>query len=99
MAADRGQIFAMMSLLVSTLILLTPSSGSPKTIGPDYVARAKLLRDLPLARALSGAMKVAPKTRNRTLIDMSLSVRSLDLSYADGKVKITSNIKSDQVDF
>jgi hypothetical protein len=43
------------------------------------IARARLLRDLPLGRTLSGQDPVLPKNRERTLIDLNLSLRSIDL--------------------
>lgn len=71
--------------LLILILLIAPCSS--KTIGPDLVARARLLRDLPISKTLSGQSRIAPKARNRTLIDMSLSVRSVDLDYATGVFK------------
>jgi hypothetical protein len=75
----------MMSLLLLLLLFGTNLvMAAPKTVGPDLVARSTLLRDLPISRTLSGAMRVIPRPRNRTLIDMSLSVHSINLDYATG---------------
>jgi len=43
------------------------------------VARAKLVRDLPLGRTLSGSEKVISKNGAKTLIELNLALRSLDL--------------------
>ena len=51
------------------------------------MGRARLFRDLPIFKALKGAVKITPKQRNRTLIEMSLSITSIDLDYASGVFK------------
>ena len=52
------------------------------------MGRTRLYRELPIFKKLKGAVKITPsKQRNRTLIDMSLSINSIDLDYASGVFK------------
>ena len=51
-------------------------------VGPDLRARTRLLRDLPIG--LTGGGRLQPKQRDKTLINMSLSVRGVDLDEARG---------------
>ena len=56
-----------------------------KTIGPDLVARARLLRDLPLTRTLKANLKVGKRNQGHvTNIDVSISARSVDLDFREG---------------
>jgi len=64
--------------LLSLLVL--PVSPSP--VGPDIEARARLIKDLP-AGVFAGA-KIPTKSRARTLIEMSYSLRTLDLDFSSG---------------
>ena len=71
------------------LILLLISSACiyvrSKTIGPDIVARARLLRDLPLTRTLRAQSKVGQRQQGHvTNIDVSISVRSVGLEFREG---------------
>ena len=60
----------------------------PRTIGPDYhQARDQHLGDLPIAKVLSGMTRVAPKGKNKTMIEMSLSVNSIDMDLSQGVFK------------
>ena len=61
----------------------------PRTIGPEYQqnARDQHLRDLPIAKVLSGQVAVAPKSKNKTMIEMSLSVNSIDMDLSKGVFK------------
>ena len=57
----------------------------PKTIGPDIVARARLLRDLPLTRTLKAQSKVNQRDHGHvTNIYVSISARSVDLDFNTG---------------
>ena len=61
------------------------TSVNCKTIGPDIVARARLLRDLPLSRTLLAQSKVGERESGHTTnIDVSISVRSVDLDMKLG---------------
>ena len=65
------------------VLILGHHSFSVTCVGPDLRARTRLLRDLPLG--LAGSRKpLLPKERDRTLIDMSLAIRSLDLNMESG---------------
>ena len=56
-----------------------------KTIGPDIVARARLLRDLPLTRTLFAQSKVGQRAPEHvTNIYVSLSTRAVDLDFKKG---------------
>lgn len=55
-------------------------------VGPSIKAKVRLLRDLPLGLYKSENLPPARK-RDRTLIDMSLSIRSVDLDFASGTFK------------
>ena len=56
-----------------------------KTIGPDIVARARLLRDLPLTRTLLAQSKVGQRAPEHiTNIYVSISARSVDLDFKEG---------------
>ena len=71
-------------LLILLCNLWLWSEALPRTIGPDFQPRDQHLRDLPIAKVLSGMAKVAPKSKNRTLIDMSLAVNSIDMDLSKG---------------
>jgi hypothetical protein len=51
-------------------------------VGPDLKARSRLLLDLPMG--FGGIDRIPPKEREKTLIEMSLAVRSLDLDFEKG---------------
>ena len=49
------------------------------------MARARLLRDLPLTRTLKANLKVGERTQAHvTHIDVSISARSVDLDFREG---------------
>ena len=78
-----------LALTTRTLVLLIMSSTCiyvrSKTIGPDMVARARLLRDLPLTRTLKAQSKVGERKQGHvTNIDVSISARSVDLDFKEG---------------
>ena len=79
---------AMLFILVLYNIWLSPACAMPRTIGPDYhQARDQHLGDLPIAKVLSGMTRVAPKGKNKTMIEMSLSVNSIDMDLSQGVFK------------
>ena len=60
-----------------------------KTIGPDIVARARLLRDLPLTRTLLAQSKVGHRSPEHvTNIYVSISARAVDLDFKNGVFSI-----------
>ena len=68
-------------LLISNILICV----WPKTIGPDIVARARLLRDLPLTRTLKAQSKVNQRGHGHvTNIYVSISARSVDLDFNAG---------------
>ena len=68
-------------LLISNFVI----NVWPKTIGPDIVARARLLRDLPLTRTLKAQSKVNQRDHGHvTNIYVSISARSVDLDFNTG---------------
>ena len=72
-------------LIVTNPILFIYS----KTIGPDIVARARLLRDLPLTRTLLAQSKVGHRSpQHVTNIYVSLSARAVDLDFKNGVFSI-----------
>ena len=77
------------SLLKGIFVILFISNAltfiNPKTIGPDIVARARLLRDLPLTRTLLAQSKVGQRAPDHiTNIYVSISARSVDLDFKKG---------------
>ena len=71
--------------LISVLIIIGRANVSSKTIGPDIVARARLLRDLPLTRTLKAQSRVGQRQPGHvTNIYVSVSTRSVDLDFKDG---------------
>lgn len=60
-------------------------------VGPNIQARARLIKDLPVG--VFAGEKLQPKAEGRTLIDMSLSVRSLDLDFATATFKLSGWMK------
>ena len=68
------------SIFLNTFVFI-----NTKTIGPDIVARARLLRDLPLTRTLFAQSKVGQRAPEHvTNIYVSLSTRSVDLDFKKG---------------
>lgn len=72
----------MLGLLLAS-VCLTTAVG----VGPDIQARARLIKDLP-SGIFAGA-KLPPKIREKTLIDLSLSVRSIDLDFQTGTFRVS----------
>ena len=71
--------------LICFLLCMACISVSSKTIGPDIVARARLLRDLPLSRTLQSQSRVDQRQEGHvTSIYVSISPRSLDLDVKEG---------------
>ena len=68
-------------LVIFVFVLSEPASA----VGPDIQAKERLLRDLPLGFA--GIKNIPPRETDRTLIDMSLSIRSLDLDFQSGEFR------------
>jgi len=75
----------------TALLLLLVIAAGANAVGPDLKARARLLRDLPMG--FGGVDAIPPKERDRTLIDMSLSVRSLDLDFEKGTFRTDGYMK------
>lgn len=85
---DENVVVAMLFILVLYNLWFNPVYAMPRTIGPEYQARPdQHLRDLPIAKVLSGMTRVAPKTKNKTMIEMSLSVNSIDMDLSKGVFK------------
>ena len=53
-------------------------------MGPDPIARVKLLRNLPLNQAYLAQSKINVQKQGITNIDISISVRSVDLDFVHG---------------
>ena len=82
--------------LIFVLLLLLKHPDASDAVGPDLRARSRLLRDLPMgfqsrrggggggSNAAGSGGSNARKEPRRTLIDMSLAVRSIDLDFATG---------------
>ena len=71
--------------LICVMLCMACISVSSKTIGPDIVARARLLRDLPLSRTLQSQSRVDQRQEGHvTSIYVSISPRSLDLDVKEG---------------
>ena len=71
--------------LICFIICMAFISVTSKTIGPDIVARARLLRDLPLSRTLQSQSRVDQRQEGHvTSIYVSISPRSLDLDVKEG---------------
>ena len=71
--------------LICFIICMACINVSSKTIGPDIVARARLLRDLPLSRTLQSQSRVDQRQEGHvTSIYVSISPRSLDLDVKEG---------------
>jgi len=51
-------------------------------VGPDILARDRLVKDLP--NGIFAGKKLLPKVDEKTVIEMSLSVRSIDLEFQTG---------------
>ena len=74
-----------MRTLICLILCMACISVSSKTIGPDIVARARLLRDLPLSRTLQSQSRVDQRQEGHvTSIYVSISPRSLDLDVKEG---------------
>jgi len=69
---------------IVTFILVHRSSV--QSVGPDITARDRLVKDLP--NGIFAGKKLTPKLDTRTLIDMHLSVRSIDLDFKSGIFKM-----------
>lgn len=70
-------------MFVALLLLLSP--GLALGVGPDLRARSRLLRDLPMGpQARKPSEDGSERQPRRTLIDMSLAVRSIDLNFDTG---------------
>ena len=69
----------------AALLLAFVSASLAEAVGPNLQAKVRLLRDLPLGLYENKATKLPPpKSRDRTLINMTLAVRSLDLDFETG---------------
>jgi len=64
------------------LLCLGSTLGVAVPVGPDIEARANLIKDLP--SGIFAGMKIPSKVRDKTLIQMSLSVRNIDLDFSKG---------------
>jgi len=72
-----------MILLLCLSSLLDIVSG----VGPDLTARDRLVKDLP--NGVFAGKKLTPKLDVKTVIDMHLSVRSIDLDFKTGIFKMS----------
>lgn len=71
-------------LLVVAISCLTAAPGV-LGVGVDLQDKARLLRDLPLG--YDGTRNIPPRKEDRTLIDMGLAVRSVDLNFESGLLR------------
>jgi len=69
------------------LLLLLWCCCSVAAVGPDITARDRLVKDLP--NGVFAGRKLTPKQDVKTLIDMHLSVRSIDLDFKTGIFKMS----------
>jgi len=60
-------------------------------VGPDIQARSRLIKNLPVG--IFAGEKLPPKMDEKTLIEMSISVRSLDLDFSSGTFKVSGWMK------
>jgi len=63
-------------------VLFVSHCSTSLPVGPDIEARARLIKDLP-SGMFAGA-KIPSKVRARTLIEMSFSLRTIDLDFTTG---------------
>ena len=74
-----------LQIIISVLLLIMDhwTSNVDGLVGPELIGRARLLRDLNIG--LDGG---PPKPKNqRTVINMSLKIRSLNLNFDNGEFK------------
>jgi len=58
-----------------------------KGVGPDILARDRLVKDLP--SGIFAGKKLLPKVEEKTIIEMKLSVKSIDLEFHTGTFKVS----------
>jgi len=56
-------------------------------VGPDILARDRLVKDLP--SGIFAGKKLLPKVDEKTIIEMKLSVRTIDLEFQTGTFKVS----------
>ena len=71
-------------ILMALLLYFDNEMVECKTVGPDPIARVKLLRNLPLNQAYLAQSKINVQKQGITNIDISISVRSVDLNFVRG---------------
>ena len=84
------------------LLFMGSSQGQP--VGPDWSAaaaagssspREKFKMEHPIFKALSRGAKPPLKLRNRTLIEMSLAIHSIDFDISSGTFKTNGYMVGD----
>jgi len=75
-----------MSRKICTSLLLS-SFSLVAAVGPDITARDRLVKDLP--NGVFAGKKLTPKSDERTVIDMHLSAKSIDLDFKSGVFKMS----------
>ena len=76
------------SFFLFFLVMMSSSSSHP--VGPDWgemTPREKFLREHPIFQAFSRRAKPPIKPKNRTMIDMSLAIHSVDFDMSSGTFK------------
>jgi len=67
--------------------ILTSVLTTVNAVGPEIQARARLIKDLPMG-IFAGA-KLPPKIDEKTLIEMSMSLRSINLEFQTGTFSVS----------
>ena len=70
-----------------TVLLFSPCPRLVVGVGPDILARDRLVKDLP--SGIFAGKKLLPKVDEKTVIEMKMSVRSLDLEFNTGTFKVS----------
>jgi len=65
-----------------SLLLLLLWLSLSLAVGPDITARDRLVKDLP--NGVFAGRKLTPKVADKTVIEMRLSIRSIDLDFKSG---------------
>jgi len=72
---------------VKQLFILLNWSTLSSGVGPELQARARLIKNLP--EGIFAGEPIPPKVNKKTRIEMSLSVRTIDLEFSTGTFKVS----------